>query len=107
MPVEVVRFRCVGQLDAGMLLELSRRGARSVLVAGCLSERCRFGDGAKLAAEQVRRAQQMLALMGADATSICSDWSGDRAGDPLEPAVLRMVSTALETESEKTRSAAS
>jgi coenzyme F420-reducing hydrogenase delta subunit len=78
-----------------MLLELSRREARGVLVAGCLSDRCRFGEGARMAGEQVRRAQQVLALMGADPGLITSDWSGDRAGDPIHEAVLRMVNEAL------------
>ena len=57
--VEVIRFRCVGQVDAGMLVELYRRGASSVLVAGCQTERCRFGEGAQLATEQVARAEQV------------------------------------------------
>ncbi len=89
--VEVIRFRCVGQVDAGMLVELYRRGASSVLVAGCLTERCRFGEGAHLATEQVARAQRLIALMGGGADRLRSDWSGSRADDPIEAPVLRMI----------------
>lgn len=89
--VEVIRFRCVGQVDAGMLVELYRRGASSVLVAGCLTERCRFGEGAELATEQVARAEQLISLMGGGTGRLRSDWSADRAGDPVERPVLRMI----------------
>lgn len=93
--VEVIRFRCVGQIDAGMLVELYRRGASSILVAGCLAERCRFGDGAHLAGEQVARAERLIELMGGGSGRLRSDWSGDRAGDPIELPVLRMIAESL------------
>jgi NADPH-dependent glutamate synthase beta subunit-like oxidoreductase/coenzyme F420-reducing hydrogenase delta subunit/NAD-dependent dihydropyrimidine dehydrogenase PreA subunit len=92
--VEVIRFRCVGQLDVGMLLELCRLGARRLLVAGCLAERCRFGSGARLAMEQVERARAILALLGADPRRIACDWSPGRALDPLEPPVGELLATA-------------
>jgi ferredoxin/coenzyme F420-reducing hydrogenase delta subunit len=89
--VEIIRFRCVGQVDAGMLLELYRQGARGILVAGCLEERCRFGAGARLAAEQVERARAILALMGEEAERISCDWSIGRAGDPLASPLRRLI----------------
>ena len=99
--VEVIRFRCVGQLDAGMLLDLQRLGARAVLVAGCATERCRFDRGAGLAAEQVDRAKTLVGLLGGDPGFVWSDWSSDRAGDPLDAPVLHMVAECLEpTEAE-------
>lgn len=101
--VEVIRFRCVGQIDAGMLLDLRHLGARGVLVAGCATERCRFGSGAALAAEQVERAKALMGLLGDDSEFIYSDWSKDRAGDPLDTPVLHMLSDgpeSIETEVE-------
>jgi NADPH-dependent glutamate synthase beta subunit-like oxidoreductase/coenzyme F420-reducing hydrogenase delta subunit/NAD-dependent dihydropyrimidine dehydrogenase PreA subunit len=89
--VEVIRFRCVGQVDAGMLLELYRQGARGILVAGCLPERCRFGSGARMAMEQVERARSMLELLGGDPVRIACDWSGNRAQDPLDAPVSRLI----------------
>jgi NADPH-dependent glutamate synthase beta subunit-like oxidoreductase/coenzyme F420-reducing hydrogenase delta subunit/Pyruvate/2-oxoacid:ferredoxin oxidoreductase delta subunit len=89
--VEVVLLRCVGQVDAGMLLELYRQGARGILVAGCLEERCRFGSGARLAAEQVERARSVLDLMGEDARRIACDWSSGRAQDPLAAPLTRLL----------------
>jgi len=69
----VIRFRCVGQVDAGMLLELWRRGAGTVAVGGCGDTGCRFGPGAVLAGEQVAIARTMLRMFGADAERITVD----------------------------------
>jgi NADPH-dependent glutamate synthase beta subunit-like oxidoreductase/coenzyme F420-reducing hydrogenase delta subunit/Pyruvate/2-oxoacid:ferredoxin oxidoreductase delta subunit len=89
--VEVIRFRCVGQIEYGMLLELYQKGARRILVAGCSTERCRFRTGANHAAEQVGRARSILRLHGGDDTRITSDWSDGRAHDPVDEAVRRLV----------------
>jgi coenzyme F420-reducing hydrogenase delta subunit/ferredoxin len=89
--VEIIRFRCVGQVDAGMLLELTRLGARGVLVAGCAAERCRFDSGARLALEQVGRAREILRLLGGEPGRIACDWAAGRAEDPLEAGVRRLV----------------
>jgi coenzyme F420-reducing hydrogenase delta subunit/ferredoxin len=89
--VEVIRFRCVGQVDAGMLVELYRQGARGILVAGCLADRCRFEGGAEMAMEQVNRARAILSLLGGDPGRIACDWSGGRAKDPLDVPVKRLV----------------
>jgi len=93
IPVEVVRLRCVGQLHTGMLMELYRHGARGVLVAGCSEERCRFGSGSALAADQIERAQSMLTLLGEQPQRITADWSDNRAGDPLEQAISSRVAS--------------
>lgn len=89
--VEIIRFRCVGQVDAGMLLELHREGARRILVAGCEDARCRFGAGARLAGEQVKRARTLLRMLGADPEAICEDASAGRAGDPLDAPLERLL----------------
>jgi NADPH-dependent glutamate synthase beta subunit-like oxidoreductase/coenzyme F420-reducing hydrogenase delta subunit/Pyruvate/2-oxoacid:ferredoxin oxidoreductase delta subunit len=89
--VEVIRFRCVGQVDAGMLVELSRHGASKVLVAGCLEERCRFGSGALEAGRQVERAREILRMIGVDESRLATDWSAGRAHDPLGEPVNRFI----------------
>jgi NADPH-dependent glutamate synthase beta subunit-like oxidoreductase/coenzyme F420-reducing hydrogenase delta subunit/Pyruvate/2-oxoacid:ferredoxin oxidoreductase delta subunit len=91
LEIEVIRIRCVGQVDAGMLLELYRGGLQGVLVAGCLTDRCRFGNGARIAARQIQSAQAVLATLGAEPDRISANWSGDRAGDPLDTPVMKMV----------------
>jgi NADPH-dependent glutamate synthase beta subunit-like oxidoreductase/NAD-dependent dihydropyrimidine dehydrogenase PreA subunit/coenzyme F420-reducing hydrogenase delta subunit len=89
--VEIVRFRCIGQVDAGMLLELRRLGAERVLIAGCSTERCRFGSGAELAGEEMERARSILKLLGADDRFIEWDASDRRAHDQLDHAVADLV----------------
>jgi coenzyme F420-reducing hydrogenase delta subunit/ferredoxin len=89
--VEVIRFRCVGQIDAAMLVELAHHGARRVLVAGCESGRCRFEHGTELAAEQVQCARAMLQLLGDDPEQIMTDWSPSRAFDRLEDPIAALI----------------
>lgn len=89
--VEMVRLRCVGQLDAALLLDLVQHGAQRVLVAGCGTQRCRFGTGAKLALEQAQIARDMLALLGRDPGSIVTDWSESRAFDRLDAPITRLL----------------
>ncbi len=79
----LVRLRCVGQVDAGLLLDLCRRGARRVLVAACAENGCRFERGAALAAQQVAIARSLLASFGADAESVVIDAPGDPAPGSL------------------------
>ena len=89
--IEVIRFRCVGQIDAGMLLDLRRLGARGVLVAGCSTERCRFDTGARLASAQTQKARQVIELLGGDPATLLSDWSASRAADSLDEPILQML----------------
>jgi heterodisulfide reductase subunit A len=89
--IEVIRFRCVGQIDAGMLLDLHRLGARGVLVAGCSADRCRFDTGARLAAVQTERARAIIELLGGDPARLRSDWSASRGADPLDESILQML----------------
>jgi coenzyme F420-reducing hydrogenase delta subunit/Pyruvate/2-oxoacid:ferredoxin oxidoreductase delta subunit len=88
---EVIRFRCVGQIQAGMMLELVRNGARGILVAGCHPDRCRFGTGAKVANEQVEQARNTLRHLGLDPGLILTDASPSRAFDRLEDPIARLV----------------
>lgn len=99
--VEVIRFRCVGQIDAGMLLDLQRLGARSVLVAGCSAERCRFDTGAHLAAEQTERARSMIELLGGDPMRIRADWSTSRGADPLDAPILQMLTEVSDSKADE------
>ncbi len=82
--LQVIRFRCVGQVDAGMLLQLVQHGAEHILVAGCGTERCRFGTGAGTAADQVLWAERVLKDLGLNGARLSVHWSQNRAHDPLQ-----------------------
>jgi NADPH-dependent glutamate synthase beta subunit-like oxidoreductase/coenzyme F420-reducing hydrogenase delta subunit/NAD-dependent dihydropyrimidine dehydrogenase PreA subunit len=95
---EIIRLRCVAQVDAGTLVELVRHGAARVLVAGCERERCRFGKGAALAMDQVRRARAMMGLLAEGDGRIATDWSRGRAHDRLEEPLAELLRAAAEAE---------
>ncbi len=96
IPVEIIRFRCVGQVDAGMLLDLQRLGARGVLVAGCSTDRCRFDRGAQLATVQTERARAIHQQLGGDPANLTADWSASRATDPLQEAIRLLLDEAMD-----------
>jgi hypothetical protein len=85
-----VRLPCVGQLDAGLILELIDGGAERVVVAGCKTGHCRFQGGAELAQRRVEIARQLLELTGHDPDCVQGVWSGD---DGLEGIESRLAST--------------
>ena len=89
--VEVIRLRCVGQVDAGMLVDLLSQGAHRVLVSGCSQDRCRFDSGALMALQQVQRARATLRLLGMDENRIVTNWSPGRAFDRLEEPIAEFV----------------
>jgi NADPH-dependent glutamate synthase beta subunit-like oxidoreductase/Pyruvate/2-oxoacid:ferredoxin oxidoreductase delta subunit/coenzyme F420-reducing hydrogenase delta subunit len=82
----VIRLRCVGQIDAGLLLELQRDGKRKICVAGCTADRCRFTTGAQHAVEQLERARAIARILRLDPDNVVADWSPDRLHDPLDHA---------------------
>lgn len=82
--LQVIRFRCVGQVDAGMLLQLVLHGARNILVAGCGTDRCRFGEGVTTAIQQLQWAKRALKDLGHDESRLHVHWSANRAHDPLQ-----------------------
>lgn len=81
--IDILRLSCVGQLEAGTILRLIAAGADRVVVAGCAKDRCRFEQGAGLAADQVLLARTLLGACGLDPDRVRSDWSEGREGDPL------------------------
>jgi NADPH-dependent glutamate synthase beta subunit-like oxidoreductase/NAD-dependent dihydropyrimidine dehydrogenase PreA subunit len=82
-PVETLRLRCVGEAEAGMLVDLVRRGARQVLVGGCGPERCHYGEGSNMARDQVEEARAILRLLGWNEDRIRACWPG--SGPLVEP----------------------
>ena len=92
--VEIVTMPCAGAVDAGRLLEITRRGAGRVLVAGCDPGHCRYGDGAALGARQVAAARTLLELLGVEGNRITDDWSGDPDHDAIAPRLPRIMAAA-------------
>jgi NADPH-dependent glutamate synthase beta subunit-like oxidoreductase/coenzyme F420-reducing hydrogenase delta subunit/Pyruvate/2-oxoacid:ferredoxin oxidoreductase delta subunit len=75
-PVEMLRMRCVGEAEAGMLVDLVRRGARQVLVGGCGPGRCHYGQGSHMARDHVEEARAVLRLLGLNEDRILACWPG-------------------------------
>jgi len=70
----VVEVRCVGQVDAGALIEPFLHRAHGVLLAGCRVERCHYLTGNIMARGRVDLAQRLLALCGVDPRRVRLAW---------------------------------
>jgi coenzyme F420-reducing hydrogenase delta subunit/Pyruvate/2-oxoacid:ferredoxin oxidoreductase delta subunit len=75
-PLEQLNMRCVGEAEAGMLVDLVRRGARQVLVGGCGPGRCHYGQGSHMARDHVEEARAVLRLLGLNEDRILACWPG-------------------------------
>ena len=62
--VRAVRVACLGRLHPGMILKAFEHGAAGVLMLGCAPDECRYGFGARTAAQTVARSQALLGLLG-------------------------------------------
>ena len=60
----VVEVPCSGRVDETIILRTLRRGARAVLVVGCLSGNCRFRTGNHEARRNVDEAKSVLRQIG-------------------------------------------
>jgi coenzyme F420-reducing hydrogenase delta subunit len=71
--VQVVQLRCTGQIDAGMLIELTGRAYSRIAVVACPPGECRFGDGNGRARAQLDRAQRMIHALGIDGVHLSGE----------------------------------
>lgn len=62
----VLRLRCLGQLEPGVVLDAFLQGATRVVVGGCTDETCRFTHGSALAVEAVEKTREYLRALGHD-----------------------------------------
>jgi len=62
--VKIIRTPCTGRVSMDHLLHALGKGAKGVMVAGCLEDDCHYGDGNLAAREKVGRIKEMLDLIG-------------------------------------------
>jgi coenzyme F420-reducing hydrogenase delta subunit/Pyruvate/2-oxoacid:ferredoxin oxidoreductase delta subunit len=91
LDVELVPVRCCGQLEAATFLDTYRHGADAILVAGCLNDSCRYGEGGHMAAQQVDRAHLLLRNLGRDPGCVVADWSAEPDDSWLDLQMLRLA----------------
>ena len=59
-----IRVMCLGRLRPGIILKAFERGARGVLMLGCLHEECRYEFGGRHAEETFAVARDLVRTMG-------------------------------------------
>ena len=62
--VKVVRVRCLSRVHAGLILKPFEFGADGVMLLGCESESCHFGQGDGYISQEFAKAQAILDILG-------------------------------------------
>ena len=62
--VRIIRTMCMGRVDPGFVLKALAMGADGVLVSGCHFEDCHYSFGARKAAEQYKKLEKIVHILG-------------------------------------------
>lgn len=62
--VRIIRTMCMGRVDPAFVLKAFEMGADGVLVSGCHFEDCHYSFGAKRAAEQYKKLEKIVLMLG-------------------------------------------
>ena len=62
--VRIIRTMCMGRVDPGFVLKALAMGADGVLISGCHFEDCHYSFGARKAAEQYKKLEKIVRMLG-------------------------------------------
>jgi F420-non-reducing hydrogenase iron-sulfur subunit len=62
--VRIIRTMCMGRVDPAFVIKALEMGADGVLVTGCHFEDCHYSFGARNAAEQYKKIENLVRLVG-------------------------------------------
>ena len=62
--IRIIRTMCMGRVNPSHVLKALEMGADGVLVSGCHFEDCHYSFGARKAAEQYKKLEQIVQLLG-------------------------------------------
>ncbi len=62
--VRIIRTMCMGRVNPAFVLRALEMGADGVLVSGCHFEDCHYSFGARKAAEQFKKLEKIVRLLG-------------------------------------------
>jgi len=62
--VRIIRTMCMGRVDPSHIISAMEKGADGILVSGCHFEDCHYSFGAKNAAEQYKKIEKIIYMLG-------------------------------------------
>ncbi|GAB4374743.1 MAG: hydrogenase iron-sulfur subunit [Calditrichia bacterium] len=62
--VRIIRTMCMGRVNPGHVLKALEMGADGVLVSGCHFEDCHYSFGARRAADQYKKLERIVQILG-------------------------------------------
>jgi F420-non-reducing hydrogenase iron-sulfur subunit len=72
--VNVTRVNCIGEIDPTIVLEMFKKGADAVMLAGCKPPDCHFVEGNLQAERAVKMLKKLLALAGLESERLNLLW---------------------------------
>jgi F420-non-reducing hydrogenase iron-sulfur subunit len=72
--VNVTRVNCIGEIDPTIVLEMFKKGADAVMLAGCKPPDCHFVEGNLQAERAVKMLKKLLALTGLESERLNLLW---------------------------------
>jgi F420-non-reducing hydrogenase iron-sulfur subunit len=72
--INVARVNCIGEIDPTVVLEMFRRGADAVMMAGCKPPDCHFVEGNLQAERAVKMLKKLLSLIGLESERLNLLW---------------------------------
>jgi len=89
--VRIIRTMCMGRVDPGHVLKAFGMGADGVLVSGCHFEDCHYSFGARKAAEQYKKLEQIVKMLGFESERIRQEFISAAEAPKFVKVVREMV----------------
>jgi len=77
--IRFIRVMCVGRINQAFVLKAFELGADGVLLLGCVPEECHYDFGSKRFAENHRRTEMLLRMLGIEKERL--RWEGISAAE--------------------------
>ncbi|MEW6173313.1 MAG: hydrogenase iron-sulfur subunit [Bacillota bacterium] len=88
-----IRIRCSSSVNAGLILEIFKKGVDGIIVAGCPPKNCHHGAGNYMTAKRVMLLNTVMRQMGIDAGRLKWEFIGVPMWKNLAEAIEKMNKT--------------
>lgn len=90
-----IRIRCSSSVNAGLLLEIFKKGVDGIIIAGCPPKNCHHGSGNYMTAKRVMLLNTVMRQLGLDTGRLKWEFIGVPMWRELAEAVAKMNKTLM------------
>lgn len=89
--IRIIRTMCMGRVNPSYVLKAIEMGADGVLVSGCHFEDCHYSFGARKAAEQFKKLEKIVRILGLEKVRIRQEFISAAEAPKFVAVVKEMV----------------